>query len=76
MIRLENLLQTLHSYFAHSPKRHVEFTKRVEFMQTKGNKILRNVKTKWISMLSLAKKVMVKYKTLLVKMALGNPTNQ
>jgi hypothetical protein len=27
VIQLENLLQTLHSYFAHSPKRHLEFTK-------------------------------------------------
>jgi len=39
MIHLENLLQTLYSYFAHSSKRHFEFTKFVEFMQTKGNKI-------------------------------------
>ncbi len=70
------MLQTLHSYFAHSPKRHLEFTKLAELMQIKGNKILQNVKTKWISMLSLAKKVMAKYKTLLVKVALDSPTNQ
>jgi len=40
VIQLQNLLQTLHSYFAHSPKRHLEFTKLAEFMQTKGNKII------------------------------------
>jgi hypothetical protein len=45
-------------------------------MATKGNKKFRNVKTRWISMLSPAKRIMAKYKTLLVKMALDNPTNQ
>jgi hypothetical protein len=45
-------------------------------MQKKGNKIIWNVKTKWISMLGFAKNVMVEYMTLLVKMALDSPTNQ
>ncbi len=31
-------------YFAHSCKKHLEFTKLVEFMKTKVNKILQNVK--------------------------------
>jgi len=65
VIRLQNLLQTLHSYFAHSPKRHLKFTKLTKLMQTKGNKILRNVKTRWMAI----ERVMAKYKTLLVKMA-------
>jgi hypothetical protein len=70
VIWLEN--KPLHSYFAHSPKR---FTKLAELMQTKGNTIIWNVKTKWISMLSFAKRVMEKYMILLVKMALESPTN-
>ncbi len=45
-------------------------------MQTKGNKILLNVKTRWISMLNLAKRLMEEYKTLLVKLTLDSPTNQ
>jgi hypothetical protein len=45
-------------------------------LKTKGNKILHNVKTRWISMLSLAKKLMAEYKTFLVKMALDSLTNQ
>ncbi len=45
-------------------------------MQTKGNKILWNVKTRWISMLSLAKKTMAEYMIMLAKMALDNFTNQ
>jgi hypothetical protein len=39
MIRLEQLLQSLHNYFAHPLKRHLEFTKLDEMLETKGNKI-------------------------------------
>ncbi len=76
MVRIENFVQCLYSYFAHSPKRHLEFIKIMELMATKGNKIFLNVKTRWISMLSPAKRIMVEYKTLLVKMTLDNLTNQ
>jgi hypothetical protein len=44
-------------------------------METKGLKLLINVKTKWISMLSPTKRVMAKYKTLLMKMALDMDVN-
>jgi hypothetical protein len=40
VICLENLLQTLHSYFAHSFKRHLEFPKLAKLMKTMGNKII------------------------------------
>jgi hypothetical protein len=33
--RIESLLQTLHAYFAHSLKQHLEFTKLVEIMEIK-----------------------------------------
>jgi hypothetical protein len=72
---IKSLLQTLHAYFAHSFKRHLEFTKFVEVMEMKGNKIVCNMKTRWILMLSPAKKVLVEYKTLLVKMAMDSFTN-
>ncbi len=58
MIHFENLLETLHGYFVHSLKIHVEFTKLVEILGTKGNKTFQNVKTKWILMLSSTKKLM------------------
>ncbi len=45
-------------------------------METKGAKILKNVKTPWISMLSPIWHVMVEYKTLLMKMALDAPINE
>ncbi len=45
-------------------------------METKSNKILCKIKTQWIFMLSLAKIVMVEYRTLWVKMAMDKNTNQ
>jgi hypothetical protein len=42
-------------------------------MKTKGNKILWNIKTRWIYMISLAKRVLFKYRTLFMKMALDAP---
>jgi hypothetical protein len=65
------MLQTLHSYFVPSPKRHLEFTKHTKLMQTKGNKIFRNVKTMWMLMLNLAKMVMVEYKNFVGEDGIG-----
>jgi hypothetical protein len=42
-------------------------------LETKGNKILENVKTRWISMLNPVERLKVEYKTLLVKMVLYKP---
>jgi len=42
---IKDLLQSCHAYFAHSPKRHFEFTKLINMMETKGLKMLKNVKT-------------------------------
>jgi hypothetical protein len=45
MNRIEGLLKSSHAYFKHSPKRHLEFVKLAELMETKGLKLLKNVKT-------------------------------
>jgi hypothetical protein len=74
--RIEGLLQTLYNYFFKSPKRHLEFTKLTELMETKGAKILKNVKTCLISILSPTQSVMAKYKILFMKTALDDPTNE
>jgi hypothetical protein len=66
--RIEDLIQSLHSYFTRSPKRHLEFVNLAEVLETKGLKILRQVKTRWLSMISPAIRVMNEYKTLVVKM--------
>ncbi len=73
--KLEGLLQTLYNYFSESPKRHLEFTKLVQVMETKGAKILKNVKACWISMLFFARCVTAKYKILLMKMTFDVPIN-
>ncbi len=70
---IENLLQYLYGYFSHSPKRHLKCTKMAKIMETKGNKILWSIKTRWISMISFVKHVLSKYRTLFMKMALDAP---
>ena len=66
--RIETLLIILYKYFSKSPKRHLELQKLAELLESKGRKILRNVKTRWISILSPLKRVLSEYRTLLVKM--------
>jgi hypothetical protein len=43
--RIEVLLSTFYNYFCKNFKRHLEFTKLVKVMKTKGAEILKNVKT-------------------------------
>jgi hypothetical protein len=63
----------LHGYFAASPKRHLEFTKLAKVVETEGLKILRQVQTRWISLLEPLKRICGKYKTLIVKFAEDAP---
>jgi hypothetical protein len=41
---MKDLLQSCHAYFVHSPKKHFEFIKLINMMETKGLKMLKNVK--------------------------------
>ena len=70
--RIEEMLQSLHGFFAHSPKRHLNFQKLADIMHSKGLKILRNISTRWISMLSPAVRVLNEYRVLLVTMHGGS----
>jgi hypothetical protein len=56
----------MYGYFNHSPKRHLEFQRLAQTLKTKGNKIIKNVKTRWMSMLDPLKRIMAKYHPLLV----------
>jgi hypothetical protein len=56
------------TYLSFSLKRYLEHGTFVKLLETKGLKLLCNVKTKWISMLSLMKQVLAEYKILMVKM--------
>jgi hypothetical protein len=44
MCWLENILQALYVFFAHSPKKILEFHKLAKLISTKENKLLKNVK--------------------------------
>lgn len=66
--RIETLLAILHKYFSKSPKCYLELQKLVELLEDKVRKMLQNVKSRWISMLSPLKCVLTKYCTLMVKM--------
>lgn len=65
---LEVASQNLYPFFFHSLKKFLEFQNLENFINTKSNKLLGNVKTKWISMFFLAKWVYDKYCLLIVKM--------
>jgi hypothetical protein len=63
MHKLEGILQATYTYFSFSPKRHFEQCKLAQLLDTKGNKLLRNMKTRWIFMLFLGKRVLEEYKS-------------
>jgi hypothetical protein len=65
------LLQNFYNFFGHNLKWHHEFFKPLKLVDTKGNKIFKNIKMHWISTFSLTKWIFLEYKTLLAKM-LGN----
>jgi hypothetical protein len=70
--KVESLLVGMYNYFAHNTKQHLEFCKLVEILESKGNKLLKNIKTRWISMLSSCKRIFAKHKLLVVKMVEDN----
>ncbi len=74
-VQLEVFMGNLHSYFSCFPKWHLEFLKLVA-METKGNTILKNVKTLWMSILDPLRRIMAKYKLLLVFMQVDQISTQ
>lgn len=73
---IETMFQALYICFAHNPKKCLKLFEVVETFPTmlptrlitKGQKLFRNIKTHWISMLSPKQHDMLKYKSLIVKM--------
>ena len=72
VMRIEELLQSLYSFFSHSPKRNQELADLANIVETAGQRILRNVKTRWISCLEPVKRVMSEYKALVLKMQMDS----
>jgi len=56
MSNIKDLLQTCHFYFAHGPKKHMEFTKLTNMMEIKGLKMLQYMKIQ--SLLDLLKRIL------------------
>jgi hypothetical protein len=49
--KIEDVLQSLYAYYFHSPKKTQEFVDLVNIVEIRGQQVLRNIKTYWISML-------------------------
>lgn len=65
---MELLLRESHSYFCKSPKRYIEFRNLAEITETKGLKLLRNVETRWVSLIDPMRRILSEYRTLVLKM--------
>jgi hypothetical protein len=74
IIKIEGFILNMYGYFSHSPKSHLEFHRLAETLETKGNKIFKNVKTRWMSMLDPLKRIMTEYPPLLVVMQVDYST--
>ncbi|KAG0595346.1 hypothetical protein M758_UG159400 [Ceratodon purpureus] len=66
---VEILLRKTHNYFSHSPKRHLEFVKLAEVMETKGLRLLKNVQTRWVLLLEPLRRFLAQYRVVMAKMA-------
>jgi hypothetical protein len=49
---IENMLQSLFAFFSHNPKNFLKFFNLVKTLETKGLKLMHNIKTHWKSMFS------------------------
>jgi hypothetical protein len=58
VFHMEFMLQSLYSFLAYNLKKLLEFTNLAKTLETKRQKLLRNVKTHWISMLSPLKRTL------------------
>lgn len=67
---LEARLQSLYRYFCRSNMRHSKLQKLSNRMETKGNKVIQNGSTRWISMKTPVRRVLAQYRTLIAKMGL------
>jgi len=70
------MLQSLYIFFCHSPKKVPEFVTLAKILETKGLKLLCNIKTRWISMLNPLKWLLIEHKSLVVKMYMDAPKSK
>jgi hypothetical protein len=64
--KIETMLQSIYTYYSLFFKWHLDKCKLGDFLEQKDLKILCNVTTHWISMFSIVKKNLTKYKTIVI----------
>ena len=69
MHELENLCQSLHAYLNKSPKRAMAFAELADELNMGCTKIVKHVKTCWVSVYEPALRIHDNYQTLVVQMA-------
>lgn len=57
--KLEMLCQGLYNYFTMSSKKHLEFQKLANIVETEGLRMCKNVETQWISLLEPLRRVLI-----------------
>jgi hypothetical protein len=72
---IEKLLSVSYGYFCKSPKRFSEFRQLAELTNTKGLKMLKNVQTRWVSLIEPLRRLLSEYRTLIYKMTADLPEN-
>jgi hypothetical protein len=72
--KIESLISYMYNYFIHNPKCHLEVIKLAKLLDYKHNKILKNIKTQWILLLSPSKRVLNEYKTMVQNILTINTT--
>jgi hypothetical protein len=65
---VEELMRISHTYFSHSPKKFQEYKSFVTTIDTKGLKVLKNVTTRWLSLLAPMKRIMSEFRIVLGKL--------
>jgi hypothetical protein len=65
---------SMYNYFVHSLKHHLEVNKLIKLLECKGNKLLKNITTWWISIFSPSNFFLNEYKPLIVKVAQDTAT--
>ena len=68
MSTAEDVLQTSHAYFVHSPKKASEFRTLAQLMEIEGLKLLKNMKTCWISYYASIRRLILEWKPVMAKM--------
>lgn len=74
MKSLENLVQKAYGFFTDSPRCHLELSRLSTLLETKGQKLVKNVKTQWMGILSCIERKLAEYKPLILQMSEDAPS--